>query len=94
MIVNLLTLIEENTDHIYEDGYHFRDYLINKGIFERLSFYQALEEFEVFCMEERLDVGNCMPSIQELYDPESAGIEQTTQGKTNEFFKDQNNNRF
>ena len=50
MIVNLLTLIEENTDHIYEDGYHFRDYLINKGIFERLSFYQALEEFEVFCM--------------------------------------------
>ena len=33
MIINLLNLIEENTDHIYEDGFHFRDYLVNKGIF-------------------------------------------------------------
>ena len=50
MIVNLLNIIEENTDHMFEETMHFRDYLINKGIFERLSFYQAIDEFEIYCM--------------------------------------------
>lgn len=43
MIVKLLDIIEENTDQFNNDTIHFREYLVNKGIFDRLSFYKALE---------------------------------------------------
>jgi len=42
MIVTLLNLIEDNTDQLYEEEMHFREYLLNKGIFDRLSFHLAL----------------------------------------------------
>ena len=64
MIVTLLSLIEENTDSIYEDIVHFQEYLVNKGVFNRLSFHQALEELELYCLEEGIEIGDHMPSIR------------------------------
>ena len=43
MVVNLLNLIEENTDQMYDQGRHFQEYLVNKGIYEHLTFSQAIE---------------------------------------------------
>lgn len=45
MIVKLLDTIEENADQYNHETLHFRDYLLNKNIYDRLSFYKALEEF-------------------------------------------------
>lgn len=45
MIVKLLDLIEENTDSQHTETIHFRQFLVKKCIFDRLSFYRALEEF-------------------------------------------------
>jgi hypothetical protein len=45
MIMKLLDIIEENTDQYNHETLHFRDYLLNKNIYDRLSFYKALEEF-------------------------------------------------
>ena len=50
---------------------HFREYLLSKGIFERLSFHLALEELDVYCMEKKLEIDDHMPSIEELYYPET-----------------------
>lgn len=50
MIVNLINIIEENTDIQNSETIHFKQHLINKGILDRLSFYKALEEFQVYCL--------------------------------------------
>jgi hypothetical protein len=71
MIVNLLNIIEENTDQLYEEVIHFREYLIKKGIFDRLSFYKALEEFELYLVEEQIEPGEYMASVFELYNPDA-----------------------
>ena len=67
MIVNLINIIEENTDIQNSIKIHFKQYLINKGIFDRLSFYKAIDEFQVYCIENRLAVNDYMRSIFELY---------------------------
>lgn len=50
MIVNLLNIIEENTDMQNSLKISFKQYLIKKGIFDRLSFYKAIDEFQNYCI--------------------------------------------
>ena len=66
MIVNLINMIEENTDIQGSEVIHFKQYLINKGIFDRLSFYKALEEFQLYCLENRFIVHDYMHSIYDI----------------------------
>ena len=41
-------------------------------MYNRLSFYRAVDEFEAYCLEERLLVEDSMRSIYELYHQEQA----------------------
>ena len=65
--MDLINIIDENTFKEEITHYSFREYLINKGIFERLSFYKALEEFDFYCRENRFIVEDRMHSVSELY---------------------------
>lgn len=67
MIVNLINIVEDNTDIQNSTCIHFKQYLVNKGIFDRLSFYKALDEFQLYCLENRLIVNDYMRSIYDLY---------------------------
>lgn len=67
MIVNLINIIEENTDIQNSEAIHFKQHLVNKGIFDRLSFYKALEEFHLYCLDYKLIVHDYMRSIYDLY---------------------------
>ena len=67
MIVGLINIIEENTFKEERTHFSFREYLINKGKFERLSFYKALEAFDLYCKENRFLVEDRMHSVSELY---------------------------
>jgi hypothetical protein len=68
MLKRLIGLIEENTDsHTISNVPHFIDYLKDRGLLDRLSFYKAIDEFEQYCDENRLTRNRCMRSIYELY---------------------------
>jgi len=68
MIINLLSIIENNIDDQANKIIHFKHFLVNRGTLERLSFYKALEEFRNYCLENRLCVPKFMVSIKELYE--------------------------
>lgn len=55
MIVKLLDIIDDNGDqYSHTETLHFKEYLQNKNIYDRLSYYKALEELELFLLEEDL----------------------------------------
>jgi hypothetical protein len=75
MLKTLVNLIEENTDsHSMGNLHHFREYLQEKGLFERLSFYRAIDEFHLYCDEFHLTPGKYMKSIHELYHDEDSHL--------------------
>lgn len=68
MLKSLINLIEDNTDLMAGDRpIHFREYLKNKGIIDRLSFYKAIDEFHTYVEENGLDINNYMKSIYDLF---------------------------
>lgn len=68
MVRHLIDLIEENTDQMdYNSPKHFKDYLINKAVIDRLSFYKAVEEFHQYVETEGLVVNTYMKSISDLF---------------------------
>ena len=68
MLKNLINLIEENTDEMsHENPIHFREYLQDKGILDRLSFYKAIDEFHQYVDSYNLHVSNYMKSIYDLF---------------------------
>jgi len=63
-----MNIIEENTDkQSVSSQLQFKQYLIEKGLFERLSFSKAIEYFGSYCEENQLSIGNYMSSIYELF---------------------------
>jgi hypothetical protein len=72
MLKNLINLIEENTDSMSSDHHvHFSEYLREKGIIDRLSFYKAIDEFHLYIETYRLTVNNSMKSIFSLFHSEA-----------------------
>jgi len=68
MLKTLISLIESNTDsHVISNIPHFIEYLKDRGLIERLSFYKAIDEFQQYCEENRLTRNRYMKSIYELY---------------------------
>lgn len=77
MLRNLINVIEENTDSMADCPIHFREYLIEKGIIDRLSFYRAIDEFHLYVETYRLTVNPFMKSIYELFQHEDGHEDQS-----------------
>lgn len=46
---------------------HFREYLKNKGVIDRLYFYKAIDEFHMYIEEYGLSISKYMKSIYDLF---------------------------